>query len=90
MAEETMRVKSALGTNADGSAQVAFWEKDPAHPEGEVFVAGDEEVTVGRTGPVLGAIGDGRLVEVDGGKATTRGSTNAKRTQAAGAAAAGK
>ena len=67
---DTIRVKSNLPAKADGGTPCAFWEVDPMHPLNpatkthEVFVSGDEVVTVGRTPQVYQAIRDERLVEV--------------------------
>jgi hypothetical protein len=52
-------VKSALPAN-----RVAFWERHPAHPDGEIFIADDREHQVGDTAAVRAAIREGRLVEV--------------------------
>ena len=61
---EYITVQSKLKANPDGSYPVAFWEVDPAHPGGEVFVAGPKLVEVAETGAVAGAIQDGRLRRV--------------------------
>lgn len=49
---------------ADG--RVALWERDPAHPGGEVFIAGNggPAVRVARTPAVLHALTTGVLVAV--------------------------
>lgn len=58
---ELMTVVAGL---ADG--RVALWERDPAHPGGEVFIAGNggPAVRVARTPAVLAALAAGRLVAV--------------------------
>lgn len=48
----------------DNSGRVALWEKDAAHPNQEVFVAGDAVVEVANTAAVRAAIKAGALVEV--------------------------
>jgi hypothetical protein len=51
-------------TNTDG--QVALWDKDAAHPTGEVFISGDGSVVeVANTSAVRAAIKAGALVEVE-------------------------
>jgi len=52
-------VKSNLSAN-----QVALWERDPAHPGGEVFIAGPGEHEVGETAAVKARLKDGWLVKV--------------------------
>lgn len=49
---------------ARDDGRVALWEKDPAHPDGEVFVAGGNgRHEVARTPAVLRALAEGRLIE---------------------------
>lgn len=56
----TITVKSA---RKDG--RVAFFERDAAHPNGEVFVRGDQQaVKAGDTHALRKAIRQGNLVEV--------------------------
>lgn len=43
---------------------VALWERDPAHPGGEVLVAGDRPVRVARTERVVEKLRDGELVQL--------------------------
>ncbi len=54
-----MNVKSNLPNN-----QVALWERHPAHPGGEVYIAGDEPVEVGDTPAVRSRLKTGVLIEV--------------------------
>jgi hypothetical protein len=54
-----MKVRSGLADN-----RVALWERHPAHPGGEVFIAGERAVDVAGTAAVQRALKDGRLVEV--------------------------
>lgn len=54
-----MRVRSGL----EGD-RVAFWERHPAHPGGEVLIAGAAWLEVGDTVEVQNALKDGRLVEI--------------------------
>lgn len=42
-----------------------FWERDEAHPDGEVFAAGEVVVQAAKTSAVKKAIKDGRLQIVD-------------------------
>jgi hypothetical protein len=55
---------TVVAGNADG--RVALWERDPAHPGGEVFIAGNggPAVRVARTPAVLRALALGLLVPV--------------------------
>lgn len=69
-----IKVKSGLP-----NGKVALSERDPAHPNGEAFVAGDAdkpdynpEVEVGETALVMQYIGSGRLVRVSGGSQAVR------------------
>lgn len=54
-----IRVKSALPDN-----RVALWDRNPAHPGGEVLIWGDDVREVAETEAVRNAIKDGRLVEI--------------------------
>lgn len=58
-----VRVTSGLKSpvRPDGGNIVAFWESDPDHPNGEVFIAGREVVLAAETPGVLGALREGRL-----------------------------
>lgn len=69
MAEKLIWVKSCLkpsGNDPQAAGPVALWEKDPAHPDGEVFVAGDKPVQVAMTSAVEEAINTKRLEKVSG------------------------
>jgi len=57
-----IKVKSTLKQQPDGGHPVALYERDPAHPGGEVFVAGDTPVEAAITVGVVRAIQDGKLV----------------------------
>jgi hypothetical protein len=60
---EHIMVKSALPPAPDGGNRVALFERDPAHPDGEAFVAGPDPVKVGKsTVGVLAALREGRIV----------------------------
>ena len=72
----TIHVKSALKPSTatgpfghppdpDG-VQVAFWERNPAHPGGEVYVAGDGVVEVAETPLVIEALERKRIKKVQG------------------------
>lgn len=63
--EKTITVKSNLPAGEDGSTPVALWEKNPAHPDGEVFITGDKTFEVAETSEVMGALRDERLVKVE-------------------------
>lgn len=54
-----MRVRSNLPDN-----RVALWERHPAHPGGEVFIAGEGEHDVAATPAVQTRLKSGVLVEV--------------------------
>ena len=59
MAEDFITVEAGRD-----NGRVALWEKDPAHPDGEAFIAaGNGRHRVARTGAVLQALADGRLIE---------------------------
>jgi len=45
--------------------QVALWERHPAHPGGEVFIAGAGEFEVAATPAVEARLRNGRLVQVE-------------------------
>lgn len=63
---KTLWVKSTLPKQEDGGNKVVLWEKDPAHPKGEVLIAGDNPVEVGLTPAVSQALRDGKVVEAGG------------------------
>lgn len=46
--------------------RVAFYEKNPLHPDGQAFVAGRKPVTVAKTAGVEAALATGRLVKATG------------------------
>jgi hypothetical protein len=71
-------VKSGLAKD-----RVAFWERHPAHPDGEIFITDDQEHQAGDTAGVRAAIQEGRLVVVvESGGAGERGSRGEKIIQA--------
>ncbi len=47
------------------SGRVVLWERHPAHPTGEVWLAGAGEYDVAATPAVVARLRDGRLVQVD-------------------------
>lgn len=51
--------------------RVALWERNPAHPTGEVFIHRGSPVEVAETAAVLAAVKDGRLVVVEDVRAQT-------------------
>lgn len=59
MAIKMLFVKSGREDN-----RVALWERDPRHPDGEVFITGDQPVKVARTSAVAARLNSGSLVEV--------------------------
>lgn len=61
---EKITVKSTLKAKPDGGDPVALWEKDPAHPNGEAFVAGSAPVEVGKTAEVARLLANKTLEEV--------------------------
>lgn len=44
--------------------RVVLFERDPAHPSGEAFVAGSTPAFVGRTGDVERLLREGQMIEV--------------------------
>ena len=59
MADDTISVIGAK------KGVVGFWEIDPAHPEGEVFVTDSKAVDVAETAGVLEALSNGRLIKAN-------------------------
>ena len=59
---DTLRVK--VHPNQLKEGRVGLWDRNPAHPNGEVFVAGEGEFEVGDTSEVRLAIAQKRIVEV--------------------------
>jgi len=59
-------VKSKLPADASGGFPVALWERDAAHPDGEVFIAGTEVVKAAPTAGVTAAIHAGKIEVVEG------------------------
>lgn len=53
-----------IKVKASNPETVTFWEVDPAHPGGEVFVSGAREVEVAETPAVHRRIASGDLVVV--------------------------
>ena len=47
----------------DGGYPVALWERDPSHPDGEIWISGPGEVEVGVTPEVSRLLREGVLVE---------------------------
>ncbi len=61
---KTLRVRSTQEQpNGNGSWNQAFYERDEAHPEGEVWIADGEIHEVGDTPKVRLAIANKKLVE---------------------------
>lgn len=63
----TKWVRSGLGMGelGDGGAPVAYWARDKAHPDGEVFVSGLRPKEVALTVEVEKLLAAGTLVEAD-------------------------
>jgi hypothetical protein len=60
MANETFVTVKA----AKEDSKVVLWEKDPLHPDGEIFITGDGVThKVAKTAAVQRALADGKLVE---------------------------
>jgi hypothetical protein len=56
--------------------QVAIWERDALHPDGEIYLAdGDEPIEAARTAAVQARIADGRLVETEARPKAQRAAT---------------
>lgn len=64
-AAKTINVRGTAAANPDGSYPVALWEKDPAHPTGEVYIAGPAPVAAAETPGVNGALRDGLIEKCD-------------------------
>ena len=56
-------VKAAKLTDEGG--RIVLWERDEAHPEGEVFIGDNKPVQVGNTSAVAERLRTGELVKVD-------------------------
>ena len=54
-----IKVKSNLPPD-----RVALWDRNKAHPNGEVFIKGGDSAELEMTDGVMAAIRDGRLVQV--------------------------
>ena len=63
MAKKTMWVQ-ASGDFTNGG-KVVLWERDPLHPEGEIFIGDANPIEVGDTDAVQERIRTGALVKVD-------------------------
>lgn len=61
---KTIKVRSLLPPKKDGGAQVALYEVDPNHPDGEVYIAGKGTFEVAETSAVNRALADGKLEKV--------------------------
>jgi hypothetical protein len=59
-----IKVRSTLPVKKDGGAQVALYEVDSNHPNGEVYIAGEGVHEVAETSGVNRAITEGKLVKV--------------------------
>lgn len=59
----TFWVRSTEKSKEDGGNTVVLWETDPAHPKGEVLIAGHKPVEVGMTPRVSQLLRDGKLVK---------------------------
>lgn len=60
---DTIKVKAAPGVP---EGEVVLWEKDPEHPDGEVFIAADgREHEVAETPAVNDALARRRMVRAD-------------------------
>jgi hypothetical protein len=64
MATKTVTVKSGRQDN-----RVALWEQHKAHPNGEVFIAGETPVKAALTAAVSRGLNSGTLVEAGGTRA---------------------
>ena len=53
-----VRVKSNLPND-----QVVLWERDPAHPDGEAYIAGDTTVVVAETPAVSRLLAEKKIVK---------------------------
>lgn len=59
-------VKSNLAPEPpDNADAVALWERNEAHPDGEIYISGPQPVQVALTARVAEGLNEGRLVEVN-------------------------
>lgn len=76
---KTIRVKGAANDR-----RVILWERHPAHPRGEIFIAGDGHAhTAAETAAVKRLLGEGRLVPVQTQVTPARPQTPPTQTQSA-------
>lgn len=59
--------KQIVVEGAPNEGRVILWEKDPIHPDGEVFITEGQQVTVGVTPNVTALLKIGKLIEIKGG-----------------------
>lgn len=52
-------------SNLADKNKIALWERDPAHPNGEVLITGAQTFEVGDTPAIRAALRLGTLVEVE-------------------------
>jgi hypothetical protein len=65
---KTLWVKAVKGIDHNGKVgehQVLLFERDPAHPSGEAFIAGPLPVEVGDTTAVVTLLKDGAIEETE-------------------------
>src|SRR5690606_27066136 len=55
-----------LRVRGNRPGRVAFWERHPDHPDGEVFIGGTSTGVVAETDSVRRAVRDGRLTILEG------------------------
>lgn len=66
-------VKTITVKAPEVTSQVVLWERNPDHPNGEIFVVADgKEYQVARTRQIGTLLGQGRLVEVEAGKSAKK------------------
>jgi hypothetical protein len=96
MADETLQtIKVLPGPEAVKQGKVALWERYPAHPDGEVWVAADagelrgmkprsepEPVEVAETAAVLAALAEGRLIRAEEAERSQRHASAAEDPKA--------
>ncbi|HEX8747397.1 MAG TPA: hypothetical protein VF717_09360 [Pyrinomonadaceae bacterium] len=68
----TIWVRSALKSEEDGGNKVVLWEKDDAHPKGEILIAGKKPVEVAMTPAVSQLLRDGKIARIPAPKAESK------------------
>jgi hypothetical protein len=73
--------KQIVVEGAPNEGRVILWEKDPIHPDGEVFITEGQQVVVGVTPAVNALLKTGKLNEVKAEKKTRKGEEEGNQGQ---------